>query len=169
MKITVSQLRRIIKEEVQRTLLEQDDIDMPVFQVGDMVRTKIEGANVPLRANPSFRELPMRTTSLASHQDVEVLDVALDRGDQYVLIELPSGDQGWALSDNLAAADGPSRKGVPTLYAVDIYTKNPPPGKQKYLRTVQVRATSDSEAKAIFQSKNKLKPGEYVEIAPYAG
>ncbi len=168
MKITVSQLRRIIKEEVQRTLLEQDDIDIPVFQVGDIVRTKIEGANVPLSANPSFRESPMRTASLASHQDVEVLDVADDRGDQYVLIELPSGDRGWALSYNLAPADdGPSRKGAITLYAVDIFTKNPPPGK--YLRTVQVRATSDSEAKAIFQSKNKLKPGEYIEIAPHAG
>ena len=169
MKITVSQLRRIIKEEVQRTLLEQDDIDMPVFQVGDTVRTKFERAQVPLRANPSFRELPMKNASLTDHQDVEVLDVAVDRGEQYVLIELPSGDQGWALSSNLVASVGPSRKGSMKLFAVDIFTKNPPPGKQKYLRTVQVRATSDSEAKAIFQSKNKLKPGEYVEIAPYAG
>ena len=167
MKITVSQLRRIIKEEVQRTLLEQNDLDRPVFQVGDMVRTKFKGANVSLRANPSFRELPMRTTSLADHQDVKVSKVHYDGSDQYVLIKLPSGGQGWALSDDLTAAVGPSRKGVPTLYAVDIFTENPPPGK--YLRTVQVRATSDSEAKAIFQSKNKLNPGEYIQIAPYAG
>jgi len=161
MRISVSQLRSIIKEEVKRVLVEATG-----FQIGDMVRPKHDNAEVPLRANPSFRELPMKNASIADHEDVEVLDVATDRGDEYVLVELPSGVQGWALSYNLVPATGPSRKGSIKLYSVDIFTKNPPPGKQKYVRSVNVRATSTSDAQAKFDSKNKLNPGEYMEIGP---
>lgn len=108
MRIKVSQLRRIIKEEVSRSL---NEIAAPTFRVGDVVRSSNPRIGAPLygKRADGTADVTRKIGELAPSEDATVLefDPTVSPG---VLLQLVDGSEKFVSHYSfLVPASGPAR------------------------------------------------------------
>lgn len=156
MKLTLQQLRLIIKEEVQKSLLESSK--NLIFKPGDLVRTKNPRYEAPIYASQSDGSPDTAhgmISKLSTAEDAKVIEI--DVSGEMIKVTTPGGIEGWIIGSFLIPATSETRKAPTGKEFVVTFI-----GAQGRFRkkTIIAKDISDAEAKAARIAKS----GEHVEI-----